>query len=211
MDDEWKLNLVEYFEAERSRIASRSEFRVAVTGHRMNRMTVDTYKNVSTVVSALLLDLNNMLEQLASSSKAQLTDAQPLTRVVISALAEGADRVVALQGLALGWELDVILPFSSEEYQNDFETKSSKLEFTQLLDAARNVNELANMRNQSDLTGYEAAGNAIIEEVDLLIAIWDGLAVNGPGGTAEVVSLAQKDGIPVVWIHFERPHKVELI
>jgi len=48
---------------------------------------------------------------------------------------------------------------------------------------------------------YRAAGEAIIEQIGVLIAIWDGRAAQGPGGTGEIVARARARMIPLAWVH----------
>ena len=44
---------------------------------------------------------------------------------IVSALAEGADRMAARAALDLGETLEVVLPFAQKEYERDFETQES--------------------------------------------------------------------------------------
>ena len=62
--------------------------------------------------------------------------------VVISSLAEGADRMLAEAGLAAGFALEAVLPFSRAEYSRDFETPELQSAFEQLLARATAVFEL---------------------------------------------------------------------
>ena len=57
---------------------------------------------------------------------------------------------------------------------------------------------------------YEAAGFVMLANIDLLIAIWDGEEAAGIGGTAQIVSRAIADGIPVVWIEPASPNAMKL-
>lgn len=60
--------------------------------------------------------------------------------VVVSALAEGADRLVAERVLDRpGAELEVILPLAVDEYAHDFHTPASLAEFQALLGRAASV------------------------------------------------------------------------
>jgi len=45
---------------------------------------------------------------------------------------------------------------------------------------------------------YEAAGWVVLDQCDLLIAIWDGKAPRGLGGTGQIVHEALRRGIPTV-------------
>jgi len=119
---------------------------------------------------------------------------------VISALAEGGDRLVAERVLARPRaRLVVPLPLPADDYINDFTTAESTDEFRGLLDRADEVIELppAPTRNEA----YEAAGLYVLDHRDVLIAIWDGQGSHGQGGTAEIVVRARARRLPIAWVH----------
>src|SRR5512134_1691674 len=62
--------------------------------------------------------------------------------VVMTALAEGADRLVAEEALALGMPLSVVLPMPRALYEQDFETAESRARFDELCAAAHDLFEL---------------------------------------------------------------------
>jgi hypothetical protein len=125
--------------------------------------------------------------------------APPYELVVVSSLAEGADRTVAQAALDRGFVLDVVLPFQRNEYANDFKYEQSKDEYFRLLDVARSVFEIDGKR-ASEARAYEAAGLIVVGNVDILIAVWDGNEPAGIGGTALIVEKAIGAHIPVVMI-----------
>jgi hypothetical protein len=147
----------------------------------------------------------NVLERIAKvaletfEKHATIFSPDPVELVLVSALAEGADRIVAQAGLNRGYVLDAILPFHSDEYDNDFETADSKAEYYRFLASARSKFELDGIRGK-DKRAYEAAGLVMLANIDLLIAIWDGEESNGVGGTAEIVERAMAARVPVVLI-----------
>ncbi|WP_284124452.1 hypothetical protein [Parerythrobacter aestuarii] len=49
------------------------------------------------------------------------------------------------------------------------------------------------------------AGQLLVEQADILIAVWDGQSVDSVGGTGHTVAAALSLGVPVVWIHPQRP------
>ena len=123
---------------------------------------------------------------------------EPLT--VISALAEGADRIVARHVLARpDAGLTVPLPLAKSDYLADFQSEDSRAEFLSLLQRADRVEEMpaAATREQA----YEAAGQYVLNNSDALIAIWDGRNAQGQGGTGEIVARARHRGLPIAWVH----------
>lgn len=168
---------------------------VGVTGHRPNRIAVATdflRNQCHRVLSAIF-------QFAAESRHTSLHPAQPPLIFIISSLAEGSDRIVASEGLALGAELESLLPFSVSEYERDFDTSASRAEFRGLL-AQANVHAYDGRRGDAE-AAYEFAGRAVIERSDILIAIWDAKPAAGRGGTVQMIEEAIASGVPVVWIH----------
>lgn len=122
------------------------------------------------------------------------------TLTVVSALAEGADRLVASRALARpDAALVAVLPLPRREYVSDFPSPASKAEFHGLLALATDVVEPADTRPRDE--AYEQAGRAALDRSDAVIAIWDGQTSQGRGGTAEIVAEARARGLPLAWVH----------
>ena len=132
---------------------------------------------------------------------------------VVSSLAEGADRLGAYAALDAGLPLYAPLPFAREVYARDFETADSLAEYQELLARAQRVLELPGSRDSVEEReeAYAALSAALLVMIDLLIAIWDGEAARGLGGTGNTVQAALRLGIPVVWINSRPPHEVRLL
>jgi hypothetical protein len=130
--------------------------------------------------------------------------------IVLSALAEGADRLVARVALAQGARLIAPMPLPVAEYRRDFEPglqRGNSKEFDELLAQAiaapvipfTHGNSLETVRADPKKRSeqYRAAGLFISQHSNILIAIWDGdeskMAV---GGTAEAVKFT-REGIPL--------------
>jgi hypothetical protein len=130
--------------------------------------------------------------------------------IVLSALAEGADRLVARVALAQGARLIAPLPLPREEYRRDFEPglkPGNAAEFDELLGQAiaapvipfTHGNSLEAVRTNSEKRAeqYRAVGLFITQHSNVLLAIWDGEESNmATGGTAEVVKFT-REGIPL--------------
>jgi len=121
--------------------------------------------------------------------------------IILSPLAEGADRLVPYRAFARweGTQLIVSLPMDTDVYMEDFKTLSSKADFINLMQLS---NEILQPPDAADRNGaYKAAGTRVIDRCDVLIAIWNGKESQGKGGTADLVALARKRELPLVWIH----------
>ncbi len=125
--------------------------------------------------------------------------------LLLSSLAEGADRLVARVALEHGARLIVPLPLSREVYEKDFSTPGSRNEFNRLLDRAERWFELPLMagstpevvQNQGPDRDrqYAQTGAYIARSSQILIALWDGVESESAGGTAQIVKF-KRDRIP---------------
>jgi len=178
--------------AERRRIV-----RVAVTGHRPNQVANERWPLIRAEVARIF----DALEAAPVEG-----DAVTPGFVLHTALAEGADRLVAELAMQRAWRIDAFLPFSEPRYLQDFQTDQSKAEFNRLLWVARGVSRMEGERLEKEAGGaapYAAVGQALIARADILICIWNGLPPKGPGGTSEVAALMLEKGGLVLWIPIE--------
>jgi hypothetical protein len=112
--------------------------------------------------------------------------------VLLSPLAEGADRLVARVALSMGNRLLVPLPMALEEYKRDFNSPASLEEFNSLVDAAEDVFEISigEEESRSTLTReilYSRVGLYVAHHSHILIALWNGQDSQLLGGTSTVV------------------------
>jgi hypothetical protein len=117
----------------------------------------------------------------------------------LSALAEGADTVVASVALALGVPLGAVQPHG--EYLEDFESSEARAEFLHMWTRARHRTVMP-YRCRSD-AAYQAAMQWVAGHSDLLVAVWDGLPSGQIGGTAHTVAYARSLGRPIIHVHSE--------
>lgn len=160
---------------------------IAVTGHR--DLVPDEVPGIRERVRNLLADLAKRY---------------PERRLrVMSPLAEGADRLVAREAVALGVELIVPLPMPREAYIKDFQTEESVREFDHLCAAANEILELPVARRNKlvDIADYGPArdlqyaqvGIFLCAHCHILLAIWDGKLTGDLGGTGQVVRFHHDD------------------
>jgi Protein of unknown function (DUF4231) len=187
--------------------------RVGVTGHRLVRLMEDKFDE-----SLIRQSIREILEIVRQTADHISTESQgayegvPVLRL-ISPLAEGADRLVAQEALALGYDLQSPLPFSREEYERDFTSPESRGEFENLLKQASAVLELDGVRTL-EKEAYEAVGRLVVRQSDVLIAVWNGERPEGSekkGGTGQIALEAQSLDIPVVRIDSKPPHTISLL
>jgi hypothetical protein len=186
--------------------------RVGITGHRLHRKAADGTEQsagveeaqVRTAIDQVLTAIERTLGELKSRYGEWFAPAPP-TVALVSSLAEGADRIAAQSALAKNIPLEVVLPFSRTRYETTFTDDGSRQEFARLLGAARATLVLPAPRGaaadeESLGAAYENGGLSVLAQSDLLIAVWDGEAARGRGGTAEIVDEAARQDTPIVII-----------
>jgi hypothetical protein len=115
--------------------------------------------------------------------------------VVLSALAEGADRLVARVAMGEGAQLIAVLPLAKDDYETDFADSRSRDDFRgHLADPRTEQCIVAPQLDAAAVTPgiardlqYLLAGLYIARNSDVLIALWDGGPSRGLGGSADIV------------------------
>jgi hypothetical protein len=119
--------------------------------------------------------------------------------VVVSSLAEGVDQWLSriLLERPRG-ALEVVLPCEPAAVPSHFMDDAARVEFDDLLALARHVEVVG--RGPCGDAAYAEASRRVVDQSDILIAVWDGQAERGPGGTGAAVAHARRRGCPVIWI-----------
>lgn len=181
-------------------VSSSPGLRIGVSGHRVPpKLPEESEAPLRALIDRILAAIVDAARRANTAS----------ALVIVSSLAEGSDRIVATAGLAAGFALQVVLPFNRAEYALDFETRTSRREYEELLASACDVFELDGDADHRP-RAYEAAGLFMLANIDVLIAIWDGEVAAGIGGTAQIVEHAIADGIAVAWIEPTHPNAIQI-
>lgn len=124
---------------------------------------------------------------------AELGRAGNVTRA-LSSLAAGSDQEFAAAAISLGIAVTAVIPL--EGYERFFEG----------LDLARYQRLLKQCeimqfcwRGAPEHAFFEA-GKFIVDQCDLLFAVWDGEKAEGLGGTGDIVNYARQKGRPFIQI-----------
>jgi hypothetical protein len=119
---------------------------------------------------------------------------------VMSSLAEGADTLVAEVAIEeFKARLVVPLPLPRQEYLDEFATNATRSTFSVMLERAVEIIDPPSCADSDE--AYEVTGLYILEQCDVLIAIWDGEVEQGRGGTGQIVAKAREKKKPIAWIH----------
>ena len=180
---------------------------IGVTGHRPHRLAVPLPR-LAAQVGRLLAGLVKATAAGVGADGAGAGDGACLN--IISPLAEGADRIVAGEALRLGQRLTALLPFDRRAYEATFSDPATTPEFRALWQAADERVSLHASPARPE-AGYVAVGMVTLARSDLMLAIWDGDAALGRGGTAEILQSAVGWGVPVMWINARRDFKPVLL
>ena len=160
--------------------------KIAITGHRKLSNEDEVRQNI-----ALSLQHFQSLDQ---------------DLLAISALAVGADTIFAQEAIKIKIPVRYVLPFALQEYEKDF--SPSELEVLRdLLTQNEQKYEVASSLKDSNPDtrneAYLAVGKHLVDECDVLLAVWDGQVAKGKGGTGDVVAYARTQGkkLHIVNVH----------
>ena len=189
-------------------------FRVGVVGHRPNRLQHANTGILADTLHQLLASVQKSVLRVSREMDGCFSDSRPGLRAV-TPLAEGVDRLFADQALSLGYELCCVMPFPRTEFENDFAPEralepDSLERFRALLARAEKETALTRFEldgaRTDDAAAYGAGGTTVLNQSDLLIAVWDGERHGKRGGTEETLAKALRQGVPTVWIDAREPH-----
>ncbi len=130
-----------------------------------------------------------------------------LPLVVLSALAEGGDQLVAEEALAAGATLIAPLPLPRALYMDDFSSAAVRSLFEVLCDQASVVELPLRSGHRPDPVespgvarnlAYTRAGVYVASHCHILLAIWDGKDSDRLGGTAQIVHYYLSGALPGV-------------
>jgi hypothetical protein len=118
----------------------------------------------------------------------------------VTSLAAGADQLFALILAEAGLPFIVVVP--SKRYVQAFTDPLALREYRRLRELAAGVVELGFERPTP--TAFFAAGRAVVDRGDVLIAVWDAEPAKGLGGTGDVVQYAVDMGKCVIHLNTKR-------
>lgn len=113
--------------------------------------------------------------------------------LVLTSLAEGADRLAHKSKFRNQIQICSVLPFAIEEYAKDFPGRARHAEFRAAIDDSDFVISFSPKTSTSKMTeaernkAYKDSAFWICDQANSLYAIWDGNSARGIGGTADTV------------------------
>lgn len=182
--------------------------RVGVTGHR----DVADPRSATRHVNAVLDELTRRL----SSTAAHGHGSTPVQLIAVASLAEGADRLFVRTVVERGDRYQAVLPYGSTTFRDgvdgdgagiDCSDAASRDEFDTLLRQAESTWHSTSSAPETEtdrVDGYVRASAHVIDQCDILVALWDGISTRRRGGTADTVSEALKKEVPVIIVPVDR-------
>ncbi|MCF7805111.1 MAG: hypothetical protein K9N46_04505 [Candidatus Marinimicrobia bacterium] len=163
------------------------QINIGITGHR-------NLDDIGWINSHLEYFCKDLIQQL------QGEDSFKDILTVYSALADGADQIVAENLIKnLDANLNAILPMDKTEYKKEFQSKKAQLNFEKLIKISSRIIVEGDSTEREE--AFLKSGKFIVNNCDILIALWDGKPANGKGGTAEIVSYANEVDKPIFWVN----------
>jgi hypothetical protein len=153
---------------------------VGFTGHRHLRAPEKLQEVIGTLVDSLRAEIPGQL-------------------VGYSSVAIGADTLFAEKWLSSGLPWMALLPKAEQDFKNDFSESDWTRTFALLQKAAR-VQSLSGVKEAERDLAYLECGLLVVEEADVMIAVWDGKPSRGVGGTADIVANARTLAKPLILI-----------
>lgn len=194
-------------------------FQIGVVGHRPNRLVNANIDQLNQVFKTILSAIKNKALSFLRIHP-DLNNSSNLVLRAISPLAEGIDRLFAEQAICLGFEICCIMPFCQAEFEKDFAFQNasepdSLARFRGILKQAEEESKLIriemNGSRDNPQKAYGDAGSAVVDQSDLLIAVWDGKVTQKIGGTEETFREARNCGMHIIWVDAQTPHAWQLI
>ncbi|WP_265562249.1 hypothetical protein [Sphingomicrobium arenosum] len=182
--------------------------RFGITGHRPPRLANDQHDRIHAQCAEIFALARGAMDALAASETRLFAARDPAIKLV-SSLAEGADVIAAEAALASGAQLVACLPLPRDTYARDFSAEAWAR--TEALIEQSGAVLTLDPNGHGAEASYEAAGRIVLAQCDILIAIWDGEAAAGRGGTTQIVAEAVAMHQPVIHIDARGERPAELL
>ena len=184
--------------------------RVGITGHQWDKLALADRDRLIACIGSVLAELERIADRMhqdpvsgyrPDAQEPGMSEVQEPELRIISALAEGADRLLPAAASSR-WRLQAILPLPRDQYVATFPNLGDPADdFDALLRRARSqAGALILDRIEGAGSRFEALATAMAVNSDVLLAVWNEEPPKSRGGTGAVVELAVAHGIPVVRI-----------
>ena len=167
------------------------------------RIGITCHRDIDCDHPGLVTEIANAVEyitQLLATDPDRVRSGETVLTAV-SSLAEGADRLVAGEILKReGSRLEIVLPLPAEDYCRDFSSPASIDQFNEFRNRPGTITDIIRTARPPE-KAYALAGRAVVDRSDVMIVVvLDGEPARDRGGTAEILSYAQRWQKPILLI-----------
>ncbi len=175
-------------------------FRIGVVGHRSDKLSAEISAALPSTLSTLFSTLNSQVHTTFKKTESMYDKQQPATIRLVSGLADGADLMAAEAAQSITWHTQFLLPESLENFKARL-SQDEQLAFEVVLSKSSSLTEITVCGDEA-LTAepHVALGDLLLQNIDILVAVWDGASGRGKGGTADLISQAIELQVPVLWL-----------
>lgn len=176
----------------RADLRPRVALRVGVVGHRAERLVGVDRDRLRATLELLLRHLRESAVAATADVLHYRPDGPRLT--LLTGMADGTDREAIRAAHAdASWAVHAVLPFPLTAHHAD-----SQEALRAALEGCAEVTVLDGVAGRYD--AYVPLAHVLVEQADVLVAVWDGERARGVGGTAEVVQQARRAAVPIIRI-----------
>ena len=182
----------------RADLRPRVAIRVGVVGHRAERLEGVDRGLLRGTLARLLRQVRESAVATTADVRHYRSDGPRLT--LLTGMADGTDRdAVDAAHTEPSWAVHAVLPFPIEGHH-----ATTQEGLRAALEGCAAVTVLDGVAGRYD--AYVPLARVLVEQADLLVAVWDGERARGVGGTAEVVQHARRDAVPIIRIDPRLPN-----
>ncbi len=186
-------------------------FRIGVVGHRPDKLSTKTMEALPSVLAKLFSTLDIEVRETFKKAGPMYDQNTPTVIRLVSGLAAGADLMAAETAQSLAWQTQFLLPESLQHFKARL-SSDEQLRFEQVLSQSSSLTEVT-VYGEEALTSdpHAALGQLLLQNIDLLVTVWDGAPGRGKGGTADLVTEALEKQIPVLWLDAADPSRIQYL
>ncbi len=194
-------------------------YRIGIVGNRdltgvdINRLEAELEKLVTQLCSGVI----DVWKSHNSESGKPLYDSEKPRFYLVDALAEGADQLAAnvIRKLPFDFKLSCPIPCPADDYKKYFNREEGRAQFDSLIADEKLDPVLIEMdchfgKPELRQEGYRAAADMLLDNVDVLIAVYDPGRVSTKGGSKETHHVAQQRKMPVIHLNTADLSKITL-
>ena len=186
-------------------------FRIGVVGHRPDKLSTKTMEALPSVLAKLFSTLDTEVRATFEKAGPMYDQNTPTAIRLVSGLAAGADLMAGETAQSLAWQTQFLLPESLQHFKVRL-SSDEQLKFEQIVSQSSSLTEVTVYGEEAITSAPHAAlGQLLLQNIDLLVTVWDGAPGRGKGGTADLIAEALEMQIPVLWLDAAYPSRIRYL